>query len=420
MKVEVKEPKPWQRVLEIDASLDLMKREVNELYREYGRQISLPGFRKGRVPEGLIRAKYGKSIEKQALERAIPKIYEQALEKTAQKPITKAILEDVNYKPEEGVSFKAVFEVIPPVDVKGYRGISLEKRARKVTRRRVKRELNALRELHRELVTVDREARKGDYTVVDYTCTNEDGKPLDGGSGTNYSLFITGEGLSTGLLGSKEGERREVPHTYPEDWADAKLAGRKVIYEFEIKEVKETRLPRLDNGFAQDVGFDSLKRLKQKVRERLAAKDEKAAREELEFQLSEKLIQANSFDPSPSLIESYLMDMVEDVKKKLPPEKTLDEAALRAERRPFAEYKARRGIILDRIAELEHIEVSDEELEKRIKDLAEGSKMSYRALRDFLERRGETEGIRVGLRRDKTLGFLVDNASIRTVRRRGE
>lgn len=420
MKVEVKEPEPWQRVLEIDAPLDLLKEESVQLYKRYREEIALPGFRKGRVPQELIRAKYGQAIEREALERTIPRIYEEALKKTAEKPITKAIVEDVKYKPDEGVSFRATFEVIPPLELRGYSGIFLTKRARKVTKKRVGKELSSLMELHKELVTVDREARRGDFLVVDHTCRTRDGELLDGISGSNCSLSLNGQGMTSGLLGTKAGETREVPYTHSEDDSNQSLAGREVLYRFQVREVKETRLPKLDNDLAKDLGFKDLRELKSKLAEELKARDDTTVREELELQLIEKLISSNSFDPPPSLVESYLAEMLEEARRGCPPEEPLDESRLREDGRPHAIYRARRAILLDRIAELGEIGVSDEELEEKVAEIAKSSRLDPSSLREHLEKRGKLWGIRIGLRREKTIGWLLARAEIRTQRKRGE
>ena len=392
--ISVEQIESWMITLKITSDSTPVQQEIERLYGEYAHEAEIPGFRKGKAPRDLVKAKYGKSIESEAVQNAIPSIYRQAIKEKGMNPITQAEIEEVNFEPSKELSFKATFEVVPEFEVKDYEGLSISNKDVKPSEDDIEKRIEALRQMNAKLKPANREARAGDLVVVDYLVMDEKNSPVPDGRVSNYS-FVLGETgqkeLDEGLLGVKSGDDREVLISFSPQTAEKKVAGKKLPVRMKIKEVKERSIPELDDAFAKDIGADSLKELTLRVTKELNEETKRRVRAEWEKEITDGLIEHNRFDPPKSLVETFV-----------------SEAGVRD--RESAVWLAKRVILLERLAKVLDISAEQEDVNRRVEKIAENLGFDSRAMRDKLEMRGRIDQIKTSIRREKVLDYLIDKA----------
>jgi len=368
--ISVERIKPWKIALKITSDADPVEQEIKRLYGEYAHKAEIPGFRKGKAPRDLVKAKYGKSIESEAVENAIPVVYRQAIKEKDMSPITQAF------------------------EVKAYEGLSISSRDATPSEDDVEKRIEALRQMNANLKPVNREARAGDLVVVDYVVMDNEKHPIPDGRVSNYSLVVGETGqkeLDEGLLGVKPGDEREVLISFSPQTAEKKVAGKRLPVRMKIREVKERLIPELNDAFAKDIGADSLRELTQRITEELAEETRRRVRAEWEEEVTDELIERNRFEPPQSLVESFASEAgVKD-----------NESAV---------WLAKRVILLEKLAKVLDISAEEEDVNRRVGKIAQDLGFEFRAMRDKLEMRGRIDQIKSSIRREKVLDYLIDKA----------
>ena len=395
--ISVEQIKSWKIALKIKSDATPVEREIERLYGEYAHKAEIPGFRKGKAPRDLVKARYGKSIESEAVENAIPSVYRQAIKEKDVNPITQAEIDEVNFEPSKELSFKATFEIVPEFEVKDYEGLSITNKDAKPSKDAIEKRIEALRQMNANLEPVKREARTGDLIVVDYRIMDEKKHPVPDGKVSNYSLLLGETGqkeLDEGLLGVKAGDDREVLISFSHQVPLKGVAGKKLPVRMKIKEVKERLVPELNEAFARDIGADSLKELIRKVTEELSEKTRMRVRAEWEKEVTDGLIERNRFEPPQSLVETFVGGAgVKDYEN--------------------AVWLAKRVILLEKLAKALDISAEQEDVNRRVEKIAEDLGFDFRVMRDKLEIRGRIEQIKSSIKREKVLDYLIDKAKKR-------
>ena len=384
MKVELKEPKVWQRVFEIEVPGEQVKAAIEELYFEYGRKAKIPGFRPGKVPRTVLEARFGKGIEAEAIERLVPESYEKALVDHKLVPVNRAEISDLDFTPDRSIKFKATFEVLPPVSVKQYKGLPATRRLRKISGQDVDREIEYLQGLYAEYKQTENPARDGDRVIIDFV-------PLSGledpekAKGRDYPVDLgTPQVLpefNQSLTGAKAGEEREIKVKYPADYPGNGLAGKEAVFKVTVKEVREKHLPALDDEFAKKVSeYQTLAELKEKIQSGLEARSNAEAAEGVRVQVLQKMIEDNPLELPQSLVTEELNKMVNDAKERhhhqhkhqdgQECQDCPDDAKLKEQYQPIAEWKIKEELLMAEVARQEKIEVSPAELDVSFADLA--------------------------------------------------
>ena len=397
MEVEIKEPKEWQRVLEIKLPSSQIKEKLEKLYTKYKNSVQINGFRKGKVPMSMIKARFGATIMAEAKDEAINEACRKVLKENGIKPITQGKVTDVKWDEEDGLSFKASFEIMPNVEVKNYKGMELKVPSSKVKKEEVDAALNQLREQNATYVTTIRGAIEGDYIITDYEVLGEKKGIVRKERVQNYTITLGDKNLpdefTTALLGAKIGDVRKTSIRYPLDYPDESLRGKYLEYVFYVKEIKEKRLPPLDEEFAKDMGINSLKELKKSLEKEIESQKKEQINRSLRAKVVDKLIEENPFEPPESLVNVYMEDIMQSVRGA----EKLDNAA-KEKLRELALWRAKRDILLSKVADKEDISVSRDEIEKVKKENV------------F---KGNTEDLEEILRIEKALDFIIRNASIK-------
>jgi len=412
--------------LDVEVDIDEVNQALEQAYKKVRKEVSLPGFRKGKVPRKVLEANYGKEVlHKDALDILIPQNYQKAIEEADIEPISEPEFEDFYIAEDEPATFTAIVEVKPEVELGEYTGYDVEREETEVTEEDIMAVLNKQREEQSQLVSVDRnEVQEGDHVIIDFEGF-VDGEAFPGGSAEEFTLEIgSGQfipGFEDQLIGKEvSDESYEVEVTFPEEYQAEDLAGQDAVFEVTIKEIKVKELPELDDEFAKDVSeFDTLDEFKEDIENRLKEQKENQAKRNLENEIIEKVSEAAEVEVSEQLIQNELDQMMQQMAQNLQQQginiedyfkymgSSQDE--WREENREQAADRAKNNLVLEAIAEEEGIEVTDEEIDDKLKEIADANDQDFEQVKAFMQMQGQLESLRNGLKMEKTIDFLIEN-----------
>jgi trigger factor len=416
----------------IEVSADAVAAERRAVVAAWARRARLRGFRPGRAPPELVERTFAREIAEELRERMVPRLYRQALEQEHLRPVAVVDLGAVTLAPGEPLAFAVSVDVEPEFALPPYQGIPLTRTAVRVTDADVDRAAASLRESNARFEAVDgRPARRDDLVQVDYrgAC---DGQPVAAlapdrpeiGEGRDFWVPVGEDagflpGLAAGLEGAAVGDHREVEVVFPAEYPVASLAGKKAVYGVDVKALRERRLPELDAEFLAGMGVKSVEALRERVRESLQAAGEQSARARLKDGIVRWLLDHVELEDLPQTVVAeearrIIHDIVrENTRRGVSREeieKHRDDIFDRAARSSGERVKL--DYILRRIADAEQVSVSETELEQHIGRMADRYGIPRERLRAALEQREALDGIRQGLRADKTLDVVLQAAAI--------
>jgi trigger factor len=413
----------------VEVPADVVASETASIIQKYQKLARLPGFRRGKVPATVIRQRFAEDVKSEVVEALVPRYFRQESEKQGLTPVSQPRVTDLHIHEGEPLRFKATFEVLPQIEVSGYEELRPEHKDASVTEDEVESALNNLREQHANYDPVeDRALADGDFAQVSFQGTPKESaseaKPEEGQAAAKPvnvdEVLVEIGGASTvkefseNLRGVKPGEQREFDVVYAADFADQRLAGKTFHYSVTVKAIKQKQLPELNDDFAKELGdFADLNALKQRIREGLEHEKKNAAEQEAKDKLVDELLQRNPFPVPDSLVERQIDLRLERGLRALAAQgmrseqlKKMDWSRLRGGQRESAEKEVRVALILDRIADREKIEVSDEEVDKEVEALAKQAQQPVESVRSRLTRDGALDRIRTRIRNEKTLDHL--------------
>lgn len=357
---------------------------LNESYKKNKGQISVPGFRKGKAPRKIIERMYGASVfYNDALDIILPSVCSAGINESNLRTVGYPKIQDVNFEDDKSVAVTFTVELYPEVKLGEYKGLKAVKPDAVVDESSVDSELAAVRLRNARIQTAERPAINGDTTVIDFEGFL-DGVPFEGGKGENYELTLGSNtfipGFEEKIQGMTVGEERDLDLVFPQEYKED-LAGKPVVFKVKLKEVKEKILPELDDEFAKDVSeFDTLEEYKTSIREKLQADKQSEAEKAYEDAVLSKLADAVEADIPDAMIEEFVDNQMESFRRQLSSygmEMSMylnmlgtDEKGFRDNMRPNAEKQVRITLALEKVAELEALKPTDEEIEKYYEDLA--------------------------------------------------
>ena len=421
MKVEITDVESCKRRVAVEAPLEVVKKEWEQAYGRVQKQARLPGFRKGHVPRSLVKVHFADEVRREVAEHLIPEVYRQALTEARLDPVNEPDIQDLRLAEDAPLSFVAVVEVKPAIVLADDTGVEVEHAPTPVTSEHVDETVERMREQHAEFRAVDRAAAPGDLVVVDYTLIMEAQEP----SGQTGYAFVVGEGavmpeIDEAAVGMRAGDAREVGFRFPDDHRRENLRGKSGTASLKIGEVKEKELPALDDEFAKSLGqFETLEALRVEVVKQLEGRQEAEDRHALEDKVVNALLGRHDFGVPDSLVMRQIAHQVEHARERMrrqgvdPDKLPWDYAKLVAELRPGAERAVRRSLLLEAIAEREGLTPADADVDAELEKIAQASQRPAPAVRRMMEKAGDLEALRRGLRERMTLQFLIDRARIR-------
>jgi trigger factor len=409
-----------KREIQVEIPAEEVARETATLIQKYQKLARLPGFRRGHIPASIIRQRFSQDINNDVVDALVPKYFRQETGKLGLMPVSQPRVTDLHVHEGEPLRFKASFEVMPEIKVESYKELRAEKPSIVVTDEEVEQSLNGVREQHATFTAVEgRALADGDFAQVSL-----DGRPSENDDDSKPvhmdEILVEIAGKNTmpefteHLRGTSAGDERSFEVVYPADSADKRLAGKTFTYTVKVQSIKQKNLPELSDDFAKELGeFTSLEEVRQRVRQGMETERKQESEREAKDKLVAELVQRNDFAVPEALVERQIDLQLERGLRALaaqgmrPEElKKMDLQRLRAGQRERALEEVKASVLLERVAEEEKIEVSDEEINREIEALATQSKQTPEAIRSRLTRDGALDRIRARIRAEKTLEFL--------------
>lgn len=422
MKVEYDEETPVRKSLSFEIDADIVDKEIADRARDYARKVKLPGFRAGKVPPEVIKQRFKANLLEDVAEKLVNKVVFEEIEGRGLKPLASPKVVDLKIDENQPLTFRAVFETLPIVELPDWRGLRAKSRQTKVDDADVDREVEALREGAAQYEPVEgRPVESGDFVVADLSWRSASGGKT---RRNENALFEVGSAemnkdLSAALLGARPGETRQVRVQYDEKPAAEGGKPEQIDYTIAVKAIKKKVLPSVDDDLAKDLGdFGSLQELRDDVRKKLLAADERKLDRELKNALIEALVEKSQLEVPEALVERHMNARAENAARGLalqgidPRKIGVDWRQYRDGQRDESVKAAKADILLDEIARREGVEASDPELDAEVARLAERFKKSKEAMRAQLEKEGELAGLRARIREEKTLDLLKSNARL--------
>ena len=414
-----------KREISVEVPADEVTRETDALVQKYQKAARLPGFRRGHVPASIIRQRFKEDLKSDVVEALIPRYFRKETEKLGMIPVSQPRVTDLHIHEGEPLKFKASFEIMPEIIVEGYKELRAEHPQIDVKDEEVDEALNNVREQHATFTSVEgRPLADGDFAQA-----SMDGRPKDVNDATKPvhmdEILIEIGGKNTvpefteNLRGANAGDEREFEVSYPEDANDKRLAGKTFLYTVKIQAIKQKSLPELNDEFAKELGeFSELDQVRKQIRENMMAERKHTAEREAKDKLVAELVKRNDFEVPESLVDRQI-DLrlerglralaaqgmkVEDMKK-------MDLPRLRAGQRDQAVQDVKSSLLLDRIADLEGISVSEDDLSHEIESLGRQTKQTPESVRARLTQDGGLDRIRNRIRSEKTLDYLYHQSA---------
>lgn len=413
--------------LTIEVSAEEFNKAIQTAYNQNKGRFNIPGFRKGKAPLMMIEKMYGAGIlYEDAANTLIDETYPKAVDECTEDIVSSPKIEVSQIEKGKSFIYTATVAVKPEVVLGDYKGIEVAKTEVSVSDDEVEEELKKAREKNGRLIAVeDRGVADGDHTVIDFK-GYMDGKAFDGGEGADYPLTIGShsfiEGFEEQLIGKKPGEQCEVNVTFPEEYHSKELAGKPAKFDVTVKEIKVTELPELNDEFASEVSdFETLAEYKEDVKAKLLDKKNRDAAAENENHVIEKVVENASMEIPQAMVDSQARTMMEDYARRLQSQGLnindymkytgMTAEKMKAQMEPQALRRIKTRLVLEKVVELEKIEVTEEAVDKEIEKMAESYQMEAVKLKEIMGD-NEKEQIREDLKVQEAVDFLVSESKL--------
>ena len=427
MSLQVEKLEKNMAKLTIEVPAEEFDAAIKNAYNKNKNKFSIPGFRKGKAPLAMLEKMYGAGIfYEDAANEVIDASYPKAAEESKEEIVSTPEIKVTQIEKGKAFIYEATVALKPEVTLGEYKGVEVKKAEAVVTDEDVENELTAARKKNGRLIDVEDGAiEDGDNTIIDFTGYIDD-KTFDGGAGTDYPLVIGShsfiDGFEDQLIGKKKGETCDVNVTFPAEYHADELAGKPTKFVVTIKEVKRNELPELNDEFASEVSdFDTLDEYKADIRKKLQEKKEQDAKVENENNVIEKVVENAQMELPQPMVDTQAREMVENYARRLQsqglnindymkytgmtPEKLMEQM------RPEAEKRIKTRLVLEKVVEVENVEVSDEKLDEQINEIAASYKLEGAKLKEMMGER-EKEQIREDLKVQAAIDLLVEQAKL--------
>ena len=418
-----------KREIEMEIPAEVAQKATEKVARDFAKVARIPGFRPGKAPIPLIRRRFADDIQGEVLQSLVPEYLTKALDEKKMVPVTRPEVDKVEFRDGEPLKFRAVFEVLPEFELGNYKNLEIKIDAVDAGEPQVDKAIEEMRERAATFVPVEgRAAKDGDFLLIKLQGTPKgEGEPVQA---DNIMCHIgaeeTLESFTENLRGTNPGDTREFESKYPDDYPDPKLAGKTFDFKIDVQGIKEKKLPELNDEFAKEIagdaaGVTTLAEMRTKVRENLEAAKENEQKAQAREKILESLVKSHDFPVPEALVQHQMGVRLERTVRQLtaqgidPRQVNVDWASMRARQHDRAVDDVKAELLIDRIADAEKIEVSEEEMDKEIAHIAEhhGGE-SATALRARLTKQGALDNMKSQLRNNKTIDWLYSNARIET------
>lgn len=425
MSVQVEKLENSMAKLTIEVPAEELEKALQSAYMKNKDKISVPGFRKGKVPRQMVEKMYGAAIfYEDAANELIPEAYEKAVEECGEDIVSSPEIDVVQIEKGQPFIFTAEVALKPEVKLGKYKGVKVEMSETAVTDEEVDAEINKERERNaRNIEVTDRAVKDGDMTVIDFEGF-VDGVAFDSGKGENYPLTIGSgafiPGFEEQLVGAEIGNEVEVNVTFPEDYHAEDLKGKAAVFKCTVKEIKEKELPELDDEFAAEVSeFETLAEYKADVKVKLTEKKEKDAKDAKEAAVIEAIVEDSEMEIPEAMLKTQQRQMIDEFAQRMQMQGLSMEQYYQftgasydqmfAQVKPQAEKRIKSRLVLEAVAAAENIVATEEDFEEELKAMAEAYQMEVEKVKELLPEKSQ-EQIKEDLAVRKAAEFVVENA----------
>lgn len=418
------EAETCKKELVIEIPVDVVRREADTVTAQYTKMARIPGFRPGRAPASLIRNRFRDDIKSEVVQTLLPKFFETLVKDQKLSVVGQPHFDDLKFEDDKPLTVKATFEVYPSFELKEYKGLEAGEDAATVADADIEQTLDKLRERAAAFEAVpDRPAQDDDYLDVSYhgrDVKDPESRPVEA---REAMVHLGGKGTVAGftenLRGTAPGEVREFNVTYPDDYPQKGMAGKTYHYRVEVRSIKKKVVPAADDDLAKTISeFSTLDELRNKIREDLKEGRQHRVEAETKQKLMEKLLAAHDFPVPQALVETQVDHKLENTLSQLlsqgidPRTIDIDWKKIREDSRPDATREVQGSLILEKIAEAEKIEVTAEEVDEIIREMAQERRETPAALKTRLTRDGMLARIESSRRNQKALDLIYRSAKI--------
>ncbi|NPU83084.1 MAG: trigger factor [Syntrophaceae bacterium] len=425
--VQVEEISPVQKKLSFDVPWEDVKKELEAAYRQVGKKAHVKGFRQGKVPRQVLEVYYKDQAEGEAVTNLVNRHYWDALQARDIQAVAQPVIDQKGIEPDKNFSFTATVEVEPLVEPKDYAGMELERQEVSVTNEDVDRRIDQIREMFATLgeLSSDRAIIHGDFVTLDFQ-GSLDGVARDEMKADGYFLEVGSgrfiPGFEDQLVGLSKEEEKEFPITFPAEYGVPDMAGKEAVFKVKIRDIREKKLPEVNEEFVKNFEkYENMEEFRADLQKSLGEEAEARSRSALRDQILDKLVTGHDFEIPPSFQDRQVILMMGDLHRSLmaqgmPKEQASQRAFSQLERmREEAKKVVKSILILKKIAQIEAIDVNDEEVESRIGELAAKRGVPVETLKQQFEEEERIEDIRLELRNEKVFEFIIDRAKITPV-----
>lgn len=420
---QIEKGKKENNKVEITVTVEIEKvqQEFNNTYRELSQKVKIPGFRTGRIPINILEMNLGKEyIDQQVAEKLIKDSYNEAIDKSELDPIDVPKIDLVQTDKEKPFIYKMILEVKPEFEIPKLDDITVEKTIPKITEEDINSDLEKIRESHGKLKDVsDRESKIGDFLIADFE-TFVDNNPVKDGKKEKQMIQLgenTPPEFNNNLVGLKPGNEKDVVVKAPEDISDKKIAGKEITYKIKVSDIKEKELPPLDDDFAKSAGeYKNLDELKQHIKKQLEERAKYQAENEFNDNLMEKVAEKTNIEVPEVLIDKQVERMLNNLKEDLKNRNmTLedyykiikaDEEKVKKEYKVIAEKQVKKELIIDKIIEDDKISATEEDINKKIEEIAESTNQKTLKVRAMFEKNNTMDNLKEQIKIEKVIEKL--------------
>ena len=405
---------------EITVPLDQIQAETDRIVTSIQKRANLPGFRPGKAPASLIRSRFQTEIRQDVLESILPKVFRAKAEEDNLEVVGTPNVTDVHFHDGEPLRFKAEFEVAPTIELKEYRELPITYEEKPVTDEDIAGRIDSIRNQKAEFVNEDpRPLADGDFAVVSLkSIAGTDGPPIE----NNEMVLHLGDAetmpeFTENLRGMSPDEDKEFDVTYPQDYAQDRIAGKTVKFKVTVKAVRRKELPELNDEFARDLGdYQNLEELREAIRKAIASENQYTAQQEAKVKLVDELVNRHDFPIPEAFIDRQIQAQVEGYLREIagrgvdPNTLKLDWDQIKKSQREKAIRDVKGSLLLEKVANTESIQTTNDEVDREIQRFARQEREPAAAIRMKFEKDGTLGRIASRIRTEKTLSFLFEHA----------
>jgi trigger factor len=438
MEIEIEDVDPCNKKIKFVVPHQDYKREVDKYYQKLGRQVKVPGFRKGKVPASILEKQFGSDVKKEVMSNLISDRLNQAIAQKELRAIGQPHLLEVNAEEGTDISVSASLEVLPNVDIQDYSGLEMEMKVPRITEEEVDQTIETFRQRKAKTIEIiDRSVQEKDLIKVDFTSKMGD-QPFEGGMAQDQAIRVGSgqliEGLDKGMIGMTIGENREIQVQVPQDYQDKAIAGKDVDFNVTLKGIQVQELPELNDEFARELDtekkYESLEDMKAKVRVELESYERDEAKKAVKKILADKLSEQNPVELPEGLIKEQVKFMSNQANKKQGKEvkhghdhehdhehgEEVTPELIEKYKEP-AVKALREELILDQLSRDLELEITPEELDQELQNMAQllGGGGNLQQMKREWEKNGVLARLHSRMKRDKTLNSALEKVTLKEV-----